>query len=91
MEEDLPVTDCASVPFEPAVSVTPDDVSPGASSRQTVSIDYPDYADAPIWQAAVKDADITLPEGMQLVGNSGWNRGSCTYAQFGLDPQPADS
>ena len=86
LETDLPVTGCENVPFDPTVSVTPDDPAPGVSSPQTVSIDYPDYAEDPIWQAAVKDADITLPEGMQLADDSGWNRGSCTYAQFGLDP-----
>ena len=61
-----------------------DDPSPGASDRQTVSLDYPDYADDPIWQAQLKDADTTLPPGMGLAPGGGVGLQECSYEQFGV-------
>ena len=83
-ETDLPVTGCDSVPFDLEVNVDPDDPSPGASDRQTISLDYPDYADDPIWQSQLKDADTNLPPGMGLAPGGGVGLKECSYDQFGV-------
>ena len=84
MEEDLPVTGCASVPFDLEVNVDPDDPSPGASDKQTISLDYPDYPDDPIWQSQLKDTDTNLPAGMGLAPGGGVGLRECSYEQFGV-------
>ena len=85
--ESLAVTGCDAVPFTPDVNVTPTDSSPGASDRQTISIDYPDgYEHDDIWQAQLKDADTILPEGMSLAPGGGVGLKECSFAQFGADP-----
>jgi hypothetical protein len=87
-ETDLPVTGCGSVPFTPDLHVTPTDNKPGASDRQTISIDYPDYADDPIWQGQLKDADTILPQGMGLAPGGGNDLRSCSYEEFGVAATP---
>jgi hypothetical protein len=94
-ETDLPVTGCVdddpatpedetTPPFDIDLNVTPADASPGASNRQTISIDYPDYQDDPIWQAQLKYADTVLPEGMGLAPGGGNGLRACSYEQFGV-------
>ena len=61
------------------MNVTPDDKKPGASDRQTISLDYDDYVDDPIWQAQLKDADITLPPGMGLAPGGGVGLQDCSF------------
>ncbi|MGH2979518.1 MAG: hypothetical protein ACRDLQ_07760 [Solirubrobacterales bacterium] len=95
-EVPLPVTGCDSVPFGVDLSVEPGDpddldnskdpVGPGASGRQTISIDYPDYASDAIWQAQLKDADTNLPPGMGLAPGGGVGLRECSFGQFGVDP-----
>jgi len=98
-ETDLPVTGCTDddpgtpadetePPFGVDLNVTPDDASPGASNRQTISIDYPEYADADIWQAQLKYADTILPEGMGLAPGGGNGLRACSYEQFGVSATP---
>ena len=84
LETDLPVTGCENVPFDLEVNVDPDDPSPGASDRQTISLDYPDYADDPIWQSQLKDIDTNLPPGMGLAPGGGVGLKECSYDQFGV-------
>jgi hypothetical protein len=74
-------------PFSLDVNVTPDDKKPGASDRQTISLDYDgDYADASIWEAQLKDADTNLPPGMGLAPGGGVGLQTCTPKQFfGVD------
>jgi hypothetical protein len=39
-----------------------------------------------IWQASLKDADVTLPPGMGLAPGGGNGLEVCTFTQFGVDP-----
>ena len=70
----------------PSSSVARTNKSPGASDRQTVTIEYPPYDENPVWQAALKDADVTLPTGMGLAPGGGEGLQVCTFAQFGVNP-----
>jgi hypothetical protein len=87
-DADLAVTGCENVPFDLDVNVTPTDSSPGASNRQTISLDYPDYANDAIWQGQLKDADTILPEGMGLAPGGGVGLRECSFAEFGVSPNP---
>jgi hypothetical protein len=49
-----------------------------------VTIDYGDYANAPIWPSQLRDADVTLPEGVSLAAAGGVGLESCSAEQFGL-------
>ena len=57
----------------------------GVASGQRVSIEYPEYEDDPIWQSALRDADITLPEGMTVAPEAGLGLHRCSAEQFGVD------
>jgi hypothetical protein len=76
-------TGCDQVPFDLDVTTTPDTTQAGAPTGMTVELKYPDYANAPIWQSQLKDADVTLPEGVVLGPAGGTGLEQCTEAQFG--------
>ena len=57
-----------------------------ARERRGCTYDYDS-----IWQAALKDADVTLPPGMGLAPGGGNGLQECSFAQFGVDPPPASS
>jgi hypothetical protein len=79
-------TGCADVPFDATVSLTPTETTTaGEAGAQTVAIAYPPYADDPIWQSALRDADITLPDGMTLSPGGGNGLEACSFGQFGVD------
>lgn len=78
-------TGCGNVPFNPGVAVTPDTTAAGQPSGYTVAINYPNYKDSTIWQSALKDADVTLPEGVSLAPGAGVGLEECTAAQFGVE------
>jgi hypothetical protein len=68
----------------------------GAAGAQKVTISYcngalPDpcpynYADEQIWPSMLRDAYVTLPEGMTLSPAGGIGLESCTAAEFGVNP-----
>lgn len=86
-DPDTPATE--GPPFSLDVNITPEDASPGASARQTISLDYEDYADAPIWHSQLKDADTNLPPGMGLAPGGGVGLKECSYEQFGVSQPTA--
>lgn len=77
-------TDCGGVPFTPDVTVKPVSDKPGAPTSTEVAIQYPDYVDADIWQSALKDATVILPDGMSLAAGGGVGLESCTAEEFGF-------
>jgi hypothetical protein len=80
-------TGCNNVPFDPALTVTPTESSAvAAGGAQKVSITYPTYTDAPIWQSALRNADVTLPSGMTLSPGGGNGLAACTFDEFGVSP-----
>jgi hypothetical protein len=90
-------TGCDQVPFEPNVTVTPDSTQAGAATGYKVAIQYPTknpncdpatsdcetYDNDAIWQSALKDADVTLPDGVSLAPGGGVGLEACTADQFG--------
>ena len=65
-------------------------MSAGAPSAQQVAIDYGhDFANDPIWESALKNADVTLPEGMTLSPGGGVGLQGCDYQDFGVSPPDA--
>ena len=84
-------TGCENVPFDAHVSMTPTETdAAGQPSAEQVAIDYGhDFADDPIWQSALRNADVTLPDGMALSPGGGVGLEGCDYDQFGVDPARA--
>jgi hypothetical protein len=94
-------TGCDNVPFDANVSVTPADTAVGIGTAQQVAIDYcnpppparptpscvngKDFADDEIWESALRDADVRLPEGMTLSPGGGNGLEGCDFAQFGVN------
>jgi hypothetical protein len=76
-------TGCEDVPFDPTVTVESDNSQAGASAGITVTIQYPPYKNADIWQSQLRDADVTLPEGVSLAAAGGVGLESCSADQFG--------
>jgi hypothetical protein len=90
-------TGCDNVPFDALMTIEavdtvengqaiPRDTDAGKPSAQQVAIDYGgDFANDPIWQSALRNADVTLPEGMTLSPGGGVGLEGCDFAQFGVD------
>ncbi len=57
----------------------------GTASAHQVSLAYPDYDEADIWQSQLKDVDLTLPEGLTLAAAGGVGLKDCSFAQFGVN------
>lgn len=78
-------TGCDKIPFNPTVSVTPDTRVAGAPAGVTVDVDVPQNPngkDQPN-TATLKDAHVTLPEGMSLNPSTANGLEACTDAQLG--------
>jgi hypothetical protein len=82
-------TGCQNVPFDAHVFITPTDTTDaGQPSAQQVAIDYGhDFSNDPIWESALRNADVTLPEGMTLSPGGGNGLEGCDYAQFGVNAE----
>lgn len=88
MTDTFTPTGCENVPFETEVSVTPTETDQaGAASGHRVTLQYPEYADDPIWQSQLKDVDLNLPEGMVLNPAGGKGLEACSFEDFGVDPE----
>jgi hypothetical protein len=76
---------CDQVPFKPTISVTPDNRTAGAPAGVTVSLDVPQNPNGTGQpnSAALKDAHITMPEGMTLNPSAANGLEACTDAQLG--------
>jgi hypothetical protein len=84
-------TGCQNVPFDAGFAIAPEAASDGGTtavgqpSAEKVTISYPDYANDPIWQSALRNADVALPEGMTLSPGGGVGLEACSFDQFGVD------
>ena len=90
---------CDLVPFGPFMTLDSETQRAGSPSGQTVTIQYPrtascpalpaepdcTYEHAPIWQSQLRDADVTLPEGVALSPGGGVGLEGCSATQFGVD------
>ncbi len=79
-------TGCNDVPFDLDVKVAPTTQPAGTPVQNDVTLEYPQFADADIWQGAVKDVDLTLPEGLALNAGGGYGLQACSFEQYGVDP-----
>jgi hypothetical protein len=87
VEPSFTPTGCENVPFDAAMTIDATETdAAGQPSEQQVAIDYGgDFANDPIWQSALRHADVTLPEGMTLSPGGGVGLEGCDFAQFGVD------
>ena len=87
-----PMTGCDDLAFEPSVSVAPHDPRAGVPSGYDVNIQLPQSSDpaAPV-TADLRDATVTLPEGVALSPSAGAGLAACTDAQFGAGTAAAMS
>jgi hypothetical protein len=76
---------CDLVPFDAALKLASETSRASSPSGQTVTIEYPPYADAPIWQSHLRHADVSLPDGLSLSPGGGVGLEGCSAAQFGVD------
>ena len=84
------LTGCDQVPFSPVMRVEPDLArggtdQAGAATAHNITIEYPDYDNAPVWQSALRRVDLTLPEGVTLSPGAGAALEACSAEQFGFD------
>lgn len=76
-------TGCASVPFEPEITVKPDGPKNVDSPEPTtVDVGIPFDATKPIANSYLKVARVTLPEGITINPSSATGLQSCSDAQF---------
>jgi hypothetical protein len=74
---------CGKVPFEPTTSQAPGTSQTDSPMGGTVSVDVPFEPAAPIYQSNVRNADVSLPQGLGLNPSSAPSLQACTDAQFG--------
>jgi uncharacterized repeat protein (TIGR01451 family) len=76
---------CAAVPFEPALSVATTTNTADSPTGLQVDLTVPQTDDPEaIGQSDLRDAVISLPQGLSLNPSSAGGLGSCTAAQVGL-------
>ncbi len=76
-------TECAKVPFEPSIDVSPPGGAVDSPEATTVNVGIPFDATKPIANSYLKTAKVTLPEGMGINPSSANGLVACSDAQFG--------
>ncbi|MBA3864866.1 MAG: hypothetical protein H0X42_00725 [Solirubrobacterales bacterium] len=74
---------CENVPFKPTIAVTPQGGAVDSPEATTVNVGIPFDATKAIANSYLKEAKVTLPEGMGLNPASANGLVACTDAQFG--------
>ena len=79
-----PIGECERVPFEPEIEVNPSTRAAESPTGMEVSLVVPQAWENPntISTASLKDATVTLPEGVTVNPSAGSGLGSCTVAQY---------
>jgi hypothetical protein len=75
---------CDKVPFEPSVKVEPATSQSDSPDGATVKVEVPHNPAAPIDSSTLKDARVSLPEGMTLNPSAANGLQACTDEQFGM-------
>jgi hypothetical protein len=85
------VEECANVPFKPTTTVTPQSgTSAGGPDGATTIVTAPqNEAAGEINTADIKDAHVTLPEGLTLNPSAAEGLQACTAAQIGIGTRNA--
>lgn len=76
-------TGCNEIPFEPATSQAPGTGQTDSPMGGTVAVTVPFDPPAEIYQSNVRNADVSLPQGMGLNPSAANGLQACTDAQFG--------
>jgi hypothetical protein len=76
-------TGCDKVPFEPATSQAPGTNQTDSPMGGTVEVTTPFDPPAEIYQSNVRNANVSLPQGMGLNPSAASGLQACTDAQFG--------
>src|SRR6476469_4258007 len=76
-------TGCNSIPFKPGTSQAPGTSQTDSPMGGTVEVTTPFSPPAPIYQSNVRNADVSLPQGMGLNPSAASGLQACTDAQFG--------
>lgn len=83
LPEGLTQTGCASVPFDPGINVTPGTDKVDSPATPTIETTLPFEPADEQSQSHLRNASITLPEGMGLNPSAANGLQSCTNAEFG--------
>jgi len=84
LPQGLTQTGCASVPFKPGLTVTPGATQVDSPATPTIETTLPFEPDPNTQsQSHLRNANITLPQGMGLNPSAANGLASCTDAQFG--------
>jgi hypothetical protein len=76
-------TGCDKVPFTPSTSQAPGTNQTDSPMGGTVTVNVPFDPSAPIYQSNVRNADVSLPQGLGVNPSSAPSLQACTDAQFG--------
>jgi len=76
-------TGCNQIPFKPSTSGTPGTNQTDSPMGGTVEVKVPFQPSAEIYQSNVRNADVSLPQGMGLNPSAASGLQACTDAQFG--------
>ncbi len=77
-------TGCEAVPFKPEINVTPSTTQSDRPDAAAIEVKVPQIADSKsIDSSTLKDAHVTLPEGMTLNPAAASGLEACTNAEFG--------
>lgn len=80
----VPATGCASVPFDPSLTVSPQTTQSDAPTGVAVDLHVPQSEDpGALASSTLKDAAVTLPPGMTLDPSAANGLAACSPAQFG--------
>lgn len=83
LPEGLTQTGCATVPFKPGLNVTPGTTQVDSPATPTIETTLPFEPAEEQSQSHLRNASITLPEGMGLNPSAANGLQSCTDAEFG--------
>ena len=85
-----PLTGCNRLPFDPSISIAPDVSAADTSSGYELDLDVPQPEDPEgLASAALKEAAVTLPEGVGISLSAADGLRACTEAQVGLSSPAA--
>lgn len=87
----LGTNNCASVPFEPTFSLTPETTQSDEADGLTATLALKQNESAATDTSYLKSATVTLPEGMTLNPAAGYGLEACSPAQIALHVRPATS
>ena len=76
-------TDCDKIPFKPSTSGSPGTNQTDSPMGGTVEVKVPFNPAASVYQSNVRNADVSLPQGMGLNPSAASGLKACTDAQFG--------